>query len=118
MAIDIRQSHVGTHDRNKYYKGIYVDDMKLVKDAVAQGVFYSYDVAPMNVKTVTLGSAMIKQYLVTIETNDTVSDLEVDDYVLYGGDLWIVETITADDETKNKEFNSRPVFKTTIQLRR
>lgn len=120
MGIDIRTSRIGYNDRCKFYKGTYVDHMKLIPDAVAQGVFYSTDAEPMTVEILTTGNIRKKQYRLTIITEDIVSDLEPDYYVLYGGDdeLWLVEHITPDDENNSKEFSKRPSNITKIRMRR
>ena len=105
-------------DRNKWYKREYVNDMKLLPDTTAQGVFYSVDKVDLQKQTLATGSIKKTIYSVTIETNDVVDGLDVDDYVLYGGDLWLVDNIIASDYNTAKEFTKRPSFTTEIRLRR
>lgn len=118
MGIDINKSRVGYNDRCKYYEGKYIDHMKLVQDAVAQGVFYSTDAEAMTVEILTVGNVRKKQYRLTITTEDIISDLEPDYYVLYADEIWLVEHITPDDENNSKEFSKRPSNITKIRMRR
>lgn len=117
MGVDIRESRSEMNDRNKYYKADYVNNMKLTKDAVAQGVFYSTDLVPLEITSVNSGNIMHKQYIITIVTRDVISDLEVNDYVLYSGsELYRVDNIIAKDVNDQKRFSARPSFETTIRL--
>lgn len=118
MGIDVNQDRSVTYDRNKYYKGAYVDKMKLVQGAEAEGIFYSTDKIPFETQVSISGNVKKKQIIGTIETFDRVGDLTVDDYVLYRDELYIVDNVIADDKNENKEFSSRPSLRTEIRLRR
>lgn len=120
MGIDILQSRAKNVDRNIYYKREYVDNMKLIKNATAQGIFYTNDKVDFSEQTMSVGNMKKTMKLVTVETTDSVIDLEVDDFVLYGGDgqLYIVDSIIASDFNSAKEFSRRPSFTTEIRLRR
>ena len=119
MGINIVQSRDKYNDRNQYYKRSYVDNMKLNPGAVSEGVFYSTDTIPLERQTIIMGSVKKTALTITIETLDSVENMDVDDYVLYSdGNLYIVENIVAEDVNENKEFSKRPSFKTTIRLRR
>jgi len=119
MGIDVFQSRNKYNDRNQYYKRSYVDNMKLNPGAVSEGVFYSTDVIPLEKQTIVMGSVKKTAFTITVETLDSVENLDVDDYVLYSdGNLYIVDNIVAEDTNENKEFSKRPSFKTTIRLRK
>lgn len=120
MGIDVRTSRNGHFDRNKWYKGLNPTKTKLTPAVSCEGVFYSTDNEPMTVSNATNGTMMIKAYTLSIVTTDVVTGLEPNDFVLYGGDgeMWIVESITPDDNNPNKQFSSRPANKTIIKLRR
>lgn len=120
MGIDILQSRANRFDRNKFYKREYVNSMKLVVGAIAQGVFYSTDKVAFSEQTMAVGNIKKTMKLITIETTDTITNLEVDDFVLYGGDgqLYIVDNIIAEDHNQGKEFSSRTSFRKEIRLRR
>lgn len=119
MGIDLSKSRVNRFDRNKWYKAENVNNMKLLEGAIAEGVFYSIDTVPFSMSfEVAGGNTMVKKITGTIETLDVVSGMEVHDYVLYDGELYIIENIIYDDVNENKELSSRPSFVTTIQLRR
>jgi hypothetical protein len=120
MGIDITQSRAVRFDRNKFYKREYVDNMKLVVGAIAQGVFYSTDKVAYSEQTMAVGNMKKTMKLITIETTDTINNLEVDDFVLYGGDgeIYIVDNIIAEDYNVSKEFSKRPSFRKEIRLRR
>jgi hypothetical protein len=120
MGIDLLQSRANKVDRNKFYKREYVDNMKLVVGAIAQGVFYSTDKVAFSEQTMAVGNMKKTMKLITIETTDTIDNLEVDDFVLYGGDgqIYIVDSIIAEDHNPAKEFSNRPSFIREIRLRR
>lgn len=120
MGIDITQSRSVRFDRNIYYKRTYIENMKLVKGAVAEGIFYSTDKVAFSEQSMAVGNMKKTMKLVTIETTDSIDDLQVDDFVLYGGDgqIYIVENIVATDHNSAKEFSSRPGFIKEIRLRR
>lgn len=118
MGIDIAQSRADKFDRCKYYKAKYVDKMKLVKNAVCEGVFYSTDKIGFQSQTVVNGPIKKTQITGVIETSDYISNLTVDDYVLYRGELYIVDGHAGTDKNESKEFSSRPSYVTEIRLRR
>lgn len=118
MGIDLFKSRDNKFNRNKWYQREYVDNMKLQPGAIAQGVFYSTDKIPLQIQTLATGSIKKTIQTVTIETNDVVGDLKVDDYVLYSGEIWLVDNIIADDENPAKEISKRPSFRTEIRLRK
>lgn len=116
MARDIRTKQNDYFDRNKYYKHKIVDNV-VVRDEVCAGVFYSKDVVALSSNKNGLGNDT--QYVVNqvvITTRDVVSDLEINDFVLYGGELYRVDNIIADDTNKAKQFSNRPDFNTQITL--
>jgi hypothetical protein len=62
-----------------------------------------------------------KRIQVKIQTQDnlgfgTDNELEVDDWVLYGGELYRVDDLKPDDLNKNKQFNKTPRYTTDITL--
>jgi hypothetical protein len=120
MGIDLYQSRANKLDRSIYYKREYVDNMKLIKGAVAQGIFYSTDKVAYSEQTMAVGNMKKTMKLITIETTDNINDLEVDDFVLYGGDgeIYIVDNIVAEDFNPAKEFSNRASFRKEIRLRR
>jgi len=105
-------------NRNKYYSREYVDNMKLLPNATALGVFYSTDKVSLQQQTLSVGNIKKTQYTITLETTDSIESLKVDDYVLYSGELWLVESIIAHDYNDAKEFSARPSFTTEIRLRK
>lgn len=119
MAVDFRQDRKEKLNRCKYYKASYINsDRTLKKDAICQGIFYAKDSVPFISQIVNLGNVLVKQIIGTIETKDFIPDLEANDFVEYGGDLYIVDKIIPDDENRTKQFSSRPSAVTSIQVRR
>lgn len=119
MGRDLSKSRANRFDRNKWYKSNNINNMKLIEGAVAEGVFYSIDTVPFAMSyEVAGGTNMVKKITGTIETQDVVSGMEVNDFVLYDGEIYIIENIIYDDVNENKELSARPSFVTTIQLRR
>jgi hypothetical protein len=118
MAIDTRTSRSGKSNRNKYYKKEFVENMKLVQDAKAQGVFYSNDEAPFSSTAISSGNIMKKQTTGTLVTEDIVDDLEVNDFVMNDGNLYLVVSIDREDNDDQKWFSNFPSKITKIRLRR
>ena len=118
MGIDLMLSRSNRFDRNKWYSRQYVNNMKLQQNATSNGVFYSTDKIPLQKQTLAVGNIKKTIFTVTIETHDTIDGMNVDDYVLYGGELYIVDDIIADDRNEAKEFSKRPSFRTEIRLRK
>ena len=114
MARDTRCKQNDFYDRNKYYKRIKGTQEK---EEIPSGIFYSKDKQAMTFTPVIVnGKLKHVRAEVTIITKDIVSDLEVDDFVEYGGELFRVEKIIADDLNENKKFSNRPRFDTEITL--
>lgn len=114
MARDVRTNQKDFFDRNKYYKRI---EGTQKFEEIPRGIFYSKDVVAMTTTPVIVnGKVKDKRYEVVIVTQDIVSDLEVDDMVEYGGEMFRVEKIIADDLNENKKFSTRPRFETQITL--
>lgn len=117
MGRDTREATSGL-DRNKYYKSVYVDDNKLQKDAVCQGVFYSTDHEPITTTIEWNNGTHFTVTRVKLETKDYVADLTADYFVLYNGDLWRVEEIQSADIIDNAKPFKRHSNKTIISLKR
>lgn len=115
MARDIRVNSSDCFDRNKYFKKIKGEINKF--EDICSGVFYSKDlVALTQTKNIVNGRVASITQRVRILTHDVISDLEVGDRVLYGGDFFKVEAITPDDVNENKQFSKRPRYDTIIDL--
>lgn len=108
-------------DRNLWYKRELVNDMKIIPAAAPSGLFYSVDQEALSVQSVVNGNTKTKQFYLTIETEDYLPDISVDDYVWYGGDdrMWIVDALPmVEDKNESKEYSKRPPVLTRIKLRR
>ena len=89
MARDVRTPQGDFYDRNKYYKRIKGTQEK---EEIPSGIFYSKDKQAMTFTPVIVnGKLKHVKAEVTIITKDIVSDLEVDDFVEYGGELFRFE---------------------------
>lgn len=117
MARDTRDPKLGL-DRNKYYKAEYVNQNKLTQDAECKGVFYSRDFEPIKQDVNWVGAVQNKVKRVRLETNDYIPDLETDDFVLYNGELWLVETLETSDIIDNAKPYLRHSNKTIVGLRK
>ena len=69
MGINIFESRTDKYDRNIYYKRQYVDNMKLFKGAVAQGVFYSTDKIPLQKKAISTYKCFFMHLLYLVGLN-------------------------------------------------
>ena len=116
MGIDQRASRRNKYDRCIYYKAKYVNNMKLIQDAVVQGVFYAEGVQDDIESVFQNGNAQSRQVTSSMVTYDIVDDLEVNDYVYAGGDLNRVTSITRKGMGRSEQFNKRPIFETTLEL--
>jgi hypothetical protein len=116
MGIDVNNSRRDYPDRNIWYKAKYVTNNKLVKDAIPQGVFYSKDVKDFGTQLAQVGNGQVILKTGEIETNDNVSEMEVNDFVLYDGTLYRVDNVVHGDLNKNKYISTRPSYTSTISL--
>jgi len=116
MARDTRYAQIG--DRVKYYKAEYVNQNKLTQDAECQGVFYSTDHEPLSVISEWLNGTQHKTKRIKLKTIDFVTDLEVDDFVLYNDELWLVESLEIADIENNAKPYLRHANTTIIGLRK
>lgn len=106
MARDIREPKMGL-DRNKYYKGIVTNNNKLTRDVEIQGVFYSKDYEPISKMSEVVNGVKHTKVTVKLLTNDYIPDLDIDYYVFYNNEYWLVESIVANDVTDNAKPYSR-----------
>ena len=116
MGIDITNSRREHPDRCQWFKAKYVNNNKLDKEAVAEGIFYSKDVEDYNLSYSQVGNMQVILARVKIETNDNVSQMKVNDYVNYNGTLMRVDSIIHGDLNKNKFISNRPSFTSIISL--
>lgn len=117
MGIDLNFSRRDKTIRAKFFKRQYVENMKLIPNAQVEGIFYVSDKDVFTTRTIGTGNIKRTQTIGVIVTHDVVTGLEVDDFVLYFGTLFIVDDIVRNDETSHKEFSSRPKTITEIRLR-
>ena len=115
MARDIRYAQSG--DRNKYYKAEYVNQNKLTQNAECEGVFYSVDYEPIKHTVEWINGTQYKAKRVKIVTKDYITNLELDDYVLYNGEYWLVDGLEIEDIEDNAKPFLRHANKTIISLK-
>ena len=118
MAIDINGSRKDYPIRCKWYKGEFIEKMKLKKEAKCQGLFYCRDIGSFTSKYNTELPGKPLETTGTIETLDYVGDLRADDYISYGNYIWLVTEIEANDDNDAKRYTRRPLTVTRISLRR
>lgn len=118
MAIDTRTSRKGKVDRCKWYKGKYVENQKLVQDAVCEGIFYADGAKDdKNSRVNVTGNFMTDNTSLILSTHDYVDGLEVDDYVEIDGRLFLVVATEIRGFTRSEHFNRRISAETLITLR-
>ena len=81
-------------------------------------MFYSVDYESMSVTSEWLNGTQHKTKRIKIKTNDYVVDLEIDDYVMYNGDLWLVESLEVADIVDNAKPYQKHSNESIIGLRR
>lgn len=114
MARDIRLNDASYVDRNKIWKRIKGTNRR---EETSCGVFYSKDIIPLTLVTQRVGNKVMDQHWeITIETRDYLQGLEVDDWVEYGGEMYRVDKIIANDDAINKQKSKRPMTVSTITL--
>lgn len=117
MARDIREPVKGL-DRCKYYKGEYTDNNKLSRAEECEGVFYSTDYEPIKINNYVNNGVKHKDYTVKLITNDYIPDIEIDDYVLYNEEYWLVTDIQVSDIKDNAKPFLRHSNETIIGLKK
>jgi len=119
MALDLRANRAEFPHRCKFYKGNMVENRQLVKDAIAQGIFYANDVVVFAESAQITGNLMSHRVGGSIATPDNVDDLAVNDYVDFDDSLYLVEEVSRKDlNTKSKQYSKRPITLTTLKIRR
>lgn len=85
-------------------------------DPKVQGIFYAKEISPFQETPILInGRIKDKRYQATIETLDYVNILNVDDYVLYLGQMYRVESMSS-ISISSQAYSIRPSKKTTIVL--
>ena len=120
MAVNLFNSRSGYSSRCKWYNAKYVNNNKLEKNAICEGVFYAKDKVAYAERSDNInGMARTTAKSLTIETNDYIGGLTINDYVDINGELWRVEAIPeSDDYELAKPYSRRPRTTTTLELRR
>ena len=107
MARDLREPVKGLN-RNKYYKGTLTNGNKLTRATAIQGVFYSRDYEPIRMFNEVVNRVKHTKKTVKLITNDYIPNLEIDDYVYYNSEYWLVDSIEiADIKDNAKPFKRR-----------
>ena len=127
MGIDLNTSRFDKPKRCKLFKRLYknednntteTENIKLEANLSVSGIFYAKDKDTFVTQTISMGNIKKTQTIGSIITEDRVDNIEVDDFVLYGGSMFIVDNIVINDSNTNKEFSSRPTQVTEIRLRK
>lgn len=118
MARDIRQHKDKSNERCFYYKANYVDKRKLLPNAVVEGVFYARENADFISSQGQNGNVAYKKSDGEIKTNDYVANLEVNDYVYWQGNLYLVAEIRDGAEIFTNQLSMRKAKTTYIRLRK
>lgn len=119
MGIDLRHSRADKTTRCKYYKRVYDENMTgYSHESIYKGVFYVSDKDVFTTQTLNAGNIKKTQTLGTVVTHDDVTELEVDDKVVYAGISYIVDSIVRNDANEQKQYSTRPTIITEIRLRR
>ena len=85
-------------------------------DPKVKGVFYAKEISPFQETNIILnGNVKTKRFQATIETLDQINILDVDDYVLYQGNIYRVESKSS-ISISSQAYTIRPVKQTTIVL--
>jgi hypothetical protein len=96
MARDTRVTRTGG-DRNKYYKGEYINKNKLTRAVECQGVFYSTDEQGIKSSLVVNNGVSHTLRTVNLVTKDYIPDLAENDFVLYNDEYWLVTAVNRED---------------------
>jgi hypothetical protein len=85
-------------------------------DPKVKGIFYAKEIAPFQETNIILnGNVKTKRFQATIETLDQINILDIDDYVLYQGNVYRVESKSS-ISISSQAYTIRPVKQTTIVL--
>ena len=116
MGRDVRNEQTG--DRNKFFKAQYVNQNKLITNAECEGVFYSTDIESEKEMIEWINGTQYKVRRVKIETKDFVTNLNVDDFVLYNDELWVVESKEFKEMNDNAKMFRRNALVTKIGFKK
>ena len=116
MARDTREAILGL-DRNKYYKGTVTANNKLTRSTTVLGIFYSRDVEPIRMFSEINNGFKHTKKTAKLVTRDYIPNLEIDDYVHYNNEYWLVDSIDVADIADNAKPYTRHSNETIIGLR-
>ncbi len=116
MGIDINNSRRDHPDRNIWSTAPSVPPPPLLPSSFPPGIFYSKDAKDFGTQLTQVGNGQVILKTGEIETNDNVSEMEVNDFVLYDGTLYRVDNVIHGDLNKNKFISARPSYTSIISL--
>ena len=120
MAIDLYQSRRAKFNRCEFFKCVNgLSKEELIHKATPSGIFYAVEVSPKRGDgTNVAGVARFDRSQISIETDDDVDLLAVDDIVNFKNQPWIVVDIQFNIAIKRSEFSKSDHGFTVINLRR
>lgn len=115
MAINLGVSHAKFPYRIKYYDHAYVDDdTKLIEGETVKGLFYARKhTSVVTISYVTQAGIKLQKKEISLYTEDKIKNLEVDDFIIFEKEKWLVQSIDEApiSDTKDKSNFSGYIIK-------
>lgn len=118
MAINTNSTHVSTTMRLKYYDHAYKDnDMSLIPTLKVKGIFYARKQTNSRKENymTQAGQKTVKSEM-QLYTDDLVSDIQPDDFIIYNRERWLV--VSTEEVIQTKFRGKRAWSGTIINLRK
>lgn len=92
---------------------------EIAYERVPNGLFYASEVEDVSSDNQIIGgSFMFDESFVTLETNDDVHELKLNDVVCYDGKIWRVTRIGRKKKKRQSQYSRTCAYKTYISLKR
>ena len=100
---------------------VYIDDElnEMIYERSPNGSFMASEINSYDTNNqVVANSFMFDQNFATLQTNDDVSELSINDLVVFDNEVWRVSSISKQKKKKQNQFSKFVSYKTFISLKR
>ena len=117
MGIDVRKSRRTHYERCHYYSNTYNKQEIMEKTAEPKGVFYAKESSIVVGKDEWQNAIRRNRSSTTLTTNDEV-DVLVDDWVMFEGAVYVVESVSFEKDARNEGLSDRSARTYFIGIRK
>jgi hypothetical protein len=119
MGINPELSRRTYHIRALWYKKDTDTQDILNKEAIPEARFYVKEISPFVESQNDVANVMrLGSSSTTLETPDIIDGMTQNDFVMYRGSLYIVESVSSEDKNHQLGFKNRPSVISRIGIRR